>query len=47
MFSGAMMPAESTLSATATMKCNIEPTPFDGIEGLVEGLWSSIQHSVF
>lgn len=47
MFSGAMMPAESTLSATATMKCNIEPTPFDGIEGLVEGLWSSIQNSVF
>ena len=43
LFAGGAMPAQSTLSASAAMKCNVEPTPFNGIEDIVKDTWSAIQ----
>jgi hypothetical protein len=46
LFTGGAMPAQSTVSASAAMTCNVEASEFNGIRD-IGSLWSSIQKSVF
>lgn len=47
LFAGGAMPAQSTISASAAMKCNVEPTQFKGIQDIVQDTWGAIQRGVF